>query len=196
MPSAEPAPKPHLTLERAWKFNMMLSCTSSKREAWDNPNRKEREGFRQQSGTNTLALIRRGWCRAAFSGTWFRRPRRGQQDGEWIVLALLHNAVTLIPHCVKILNCLFISHPLFILIVPDKQGYFTFAFYCTHLSSTFISPRRLSIFYYGKGRRRGMSRHFPRSLAAFWSLCMLRFQISAFQAWRFLWVLDPGAENV
>lgn len=58
-----------------------------------------------------------------------REPGPGSAQGrdtELIVSVLLHNTVALTLCRVKILNCLFISHPLFILIVPDKQGHFTF----------------------------------------------------------------------
>lgn len=50
------------------------------------------------------------------------------RDTALIVSLLLHNPVALTLCHVKILNCLFISHPLFILIVPDKRGRFTFVF--------------------------------------------------------------------
>ena len=106
---------------------------------------------------------------------------------------LLHNTVALtLCHVKKDLY----SHPLFILIVPDKQSHFTFVFYCTHLSCVFISPKRLFIFYCRAGRCRGTSRHCHHSLLVLSHVCTLRFQTSALPVWRSPQVPDPGTENV
>lgn len=63
------------------------------------------------------------------------------RDTALIVSVLLHNTVALTLCHVKILNCLFISHPLFILIVPDKQGHFTFVFSVRAYRAYLCRPR-------------------------------------------------------
>lgn len=63
------------------------------------------------------------------------------RDTELIVSVLLHNSVALTLCHVQILNCLFISHPPFILIVPDKQGHFTFVFSVRAYRAYLCRPR-------------------------------------------------------
>lgn len=141
---------------------------SSKREAWDHANEKKREVQRWQREKAPLpwsevavsgqvprelwdaaksgeperqspASARHGRC-----GRGPREPVPGSAQGrdtELIVSVLLHNTVALTLCRVKILNCLFISHPLFILIVPDKQGHFTFVCSVRAYRSYLCRPR-------------------------------------------------------
>lgn len=81
------------------------------------------------------------WERAGEAGG---SPVPGSAQGRdtvLIVSVLLHNTVALTLCHVKILNCLFISHPLFILIVPDKQGHFTFVFSVRAYRAYLCRPR-------------------------------------------------------
>lgn len=158
-PVQDQAPQPCLPPECAQKSSVMFSpfhTAVTARAGITQAKRKERSGDGKE-GRAALpwsgALFLPGSAAApgaAGSGerqrpprARHRRVRAGAQgrDTELIVSALLHNTVALTLCHVKILNCLFISHPLFILIVPDKQGHFTFVFSVRAYRAYLCRPR-------------------------------------------------------